>query len=268
MSTWKKIAIGIIGALVVLCGLFMWFVSWANSDAGQATFKEVETRQAIESATANAQSTKDAIAASNAAGTATAIMAGIDERIKNAKLIYEEELDEGSPFIAANIKDYDLTFEEGAATVSLPWSGNFVWESGKEVTDFIAELDCANYGRGISCGFAYGIHKDGNISRYYASTISGSANCGFFDMTTNFSVSYSPYCAYPLAKQTRLQHLRLEKFGANVRLYVNDKLMDERILEDPKFQTGEVGLLIGRSGGEQSEMNEVRIDHFKIWELP
>lgn len=88
----------------------------------QATFREVETKQAFESATANAQSKLDALAAANAAGTATAVMAGIDDRIKNAKSIYEEGLDGGSPFIAgkagdrltkglqAIIKKYSLTF--------------------------------------------------------------------------------------------------------------------------------------------------------------
>jgi hypothetical protein len=268
MSLGKKIAIGIIGTLVILCGLFAWFVSWGNSEEGQAVFREVETRQAIESATANARSTLDAAASANAAATATAVMAGIDARMQNAKLIFKDGLDEGSPFIAANIKDYDLTFEEGAATISLPWSGSFVWESGKTVTDFIAELDCANYGDGINCGFAYGIHKDGDYTHYYASVIAGGYKCGFFDMTTNFSVSNYPYCAYPHSKESRLQHLRLEKFGANIRFYVNGQLMDQRVLEDPNFLSGGVALLIGRAGGEQSEMNEVRIDNFKIWELP
>jgi hypothetical protein len=268
MSRGKKIVIGIVGTLVVLCGLFMWFVNWSNSDSGQATLNEVGKRQAIEGATANAQSTADVVASANAAGTATAVMAGIDARMQNAKLIFEDGLDEGSPFIAANIKDYNLKFEDGAATIRLTWNGDVLWESGKEVTDFIAELDCANYGDGINCGFAYGIHHDRDYTHYYASVIAGGYKCGFFDMTTNFSAANYPYCNYPHSKESWLQHLRLEKFGANIRFYVNGQLMDQRVLEDPKFLSGGVALLIGRAGGEQSEMNEVRIDNFKVWEIP
>jgi hypothetical protein len=261
MSRGKKIALGIFMVIALLCGAFMLFVNWANSDEGQATFKEVGTRQAIESATANAQHAAES-------ETATAVMTGIDQRIKNAKLVFQDDLKEGSPFIAANIQDHNLKYEDGEATIRLTWDGFSIWESGKQLKDFIAELDCANYGDGISCGFAYGVHKDKDIFRYYGSTISGGYKCGFFDITTNFSASNYPYCNYPHSSSSWLQHLRLEKFGANVRFYVNEQLMDQRVLEDPNFLSGGVALLIGRAGGEQSEMNEVRIQNFKVWEIP
>jgi hypothetical protein len=268
MSRGKKILIGVIVLLVLFCGAFMLFVNWANSDSGQQTFKEVETRQAIESATAAVQSTQDAVAAANAAGTTTAVMAAIDNRLQNAQLVYEEGLDEGSPLIAENIKDFDLSFEDGVATIWLPWDGSSVWEIGKELTDFAAEMDCIGYGSGVYCGFAYGIHHNNDKTNFYASVISGSASCGFFDFTTNFTRSNYDYCNYPHSSESFLQHLRLEKFGSNIRFYVNGKLMDESILEKADFLSGGFALFFGRAGGESSEINQVHLDNLKVWELP
>lgn len=266
MSRGKKILIGAAAALVMLCGGFMLFVNWTNSEEGQASMNEVGTKQAVESATAAAQAATQAQAEANAAGTATAVMQGIDGRIQNAQLVFEEGLDEGSPFIAENIMDYDLTYKDGIASVSLPWNGSFVIESGVQPTDFIAEVDCANMGEGIYCGIAYGVRQKGDRLRYYGSVISGYYNCGFFDMTLDFPSASYPMCNYPT--QGKLHRLRVEKFGSNLRFYVGGTLMDERILEDEEFLTGGVALLFGRAGGEQSDFNDVLLDNFKIWEIP
>lgn len=268
MSTKKKIALVFLGIVVLLCGGFAWFVNWANSEEGQAEFRRIETKQAVASATAAPQATAQAQATAQSAATGTAVMAGIDARLQQAELVFEEGLDEGSPFIAQNIRDLTVNFEDGAFTTDLTWNGFYVWEIGQTLTDFAAELDCANYGDGINCGFAYGIQNVEGARRYYASLISGSWHCAFFDSTTSFSVSHYPGCKYPHSDSSRLQRLRLEKFGANVRFYVNGQLMDTRTLEDERFFSGGMGIIFGRAGGEQSDMNDVRLDHLKVWNLP
>lgn len=266
MSRGKKIAIGAIAGLILLCGAGMLFVNWANSDEGQAAMDEVGTKQAVSSATARVEETARAESEARAAGTATAVMLDIDRRIQNAQLVFEDGLDEGSPFIAENIMDYDLTYKDGVAAVSLPWNGFFVIESGKQLTDFIAEVDCDPQGDGISCGIAYGVRKKEDRFYYYASLTAGSYKCGFFDYTVDFPKSSYSICNYPT--EGLLQHLRVEKFGSNLRFYVGGKLMDQRILENQDFLTGGVALIFGRAGGEQSEINKVWLDNFKVWEIP
>ena len=268
MSRGKKIIIGIIGTLVLLCGAFMLFVNWSNSDSGQAAMNEVGTKQAIESATANAQSTLDAAAAANASGTATAAMAGIDARIQNAQVIFEDGLDEGSPFITKNMDGGDLSYEDGVAKIYFAFGGFDYLKIDKDVTDFIAEADCAPYGEGVFCGFAYGINESGKFPKYYASVISGSYKCGFFDHAADLPSDKYFNCNYPQSTTGKLQHLRLEKFGSNFRFYVNGELLDERVLENQDYLSGSVGLYYGRAGGENSELNDIYIDNFKVWEIP
>lgn len=256
----------IIGAVIffcicLLCVSFMIFVNWSNSDEGQATFREVETREA---ATAAAEATIQ----TSANATATATWATINERIKNAQVVFEDSLEEGSPFIDANIKDKSIRFEKDSAVISLPWDGFSVWSINQTLTDFIAEMDCSNGSDSISCGFAYSLqHKDGK-SYYYASTLSGTYNCGFFDFTADFTHSNILGCDYPRNKSSFLQHIRLEKFGANIRFFVNDKLAEQRTIEKQDFLSGEFGLVFGRAGGEQSDPNRVYISNLKVWKLP
>lgn len=268
MTRGKKIIFGLVGAFVLLCGAFMAFVNWSNSDAGQASLNETGTQQAAESATANTQATMDAAAASNASGTATAVMAGVDARIQNAQIVFEDGLDEGSPFITSNIDGGDLRYEDGVAKIYFAFGGFDYLNIGKQMTDFIAEADCTTYGEGVFCGFAYSIDENGKYPAYYASVISGAYKCGFFDHTISLPSDSRFNCNYPQSTTTKLQHLRLEKFGANIRFYVNGTLLDERILENNEALSGDVGMYYGRSGGEQSDLNDVYIDNFKVWELP
>jgi hypothetical protein len=263
MSKGKKIALGVIGALVVLCGLFMAFVSWANSDAGQATFKEVETKNAIEAATVAVQNTQGAQATSNAAGTATAEMQSVGARIQNAQLVFDESFDEGSAFIAANIGGKRIYFRDGIPEIS---AGIDVWKSGKVVKDFVAEVDCATSGAGTFCGIAYGVNQD----FYYASYIQAGEHCGFDDRTSSFSNSRSWPCSYPSSPTTPgINRVRLERFGKNMRFYVNGGLMDERVLDNTESQTGDVGLYLGQFDmGDAGALDYVKVDSFKIWEMP
>jgi hypothetical protein len=256
MSKGKKILIGVIGALVVLCGLFMAFVSWANSDAGQATFKEVGTKNAIESATAAVQNAR-------VAGTATAEAQVLNERIRNAQLVFEESFSEGSAFIAANNGDNPIHFSDGIPEIRARID---VWKSGKVVKDFIAEVDCATSGDGTFCGIAYGVHQN----FYYASYIQAGERCGFDDRTSSFSTSKSWSCNYPPSPTTPgINRARVERFGQTMRFYVNGGLMDERVLDNAESQTGDVGLFLGQFNmGDASALDYVKVDSFKIWKMP
>ncbi len=255
MTKNRKIILGVAGVFIFLCGAFMLFVNWSNSDEGQASLREAETQDAITSANASTQAAEQAQAE-----------ADHQARLQNAKLVFEDGLAEGSSFLNKNIGDHKLSFDDGIAVIYLPWDSFFVWESGQTLGEFAAELDCIGYGSAISCGFAYSVRDGG--AHYYAAMISGSANCGYLDSTSDFSVSLYPLCNYPHASQGVVQHLRLERFGNAMRFYVNGKLMKEDTLDKPEFFSGGVGLIFGRAGGKQSEINEVRIANFKVWALP
>lgn len=267
MSLGKKVVIGIVVFFLIVCGLMAWFVNWSNSDAGQAAFREVETQQAYASATAAVIETQNAYA--NA--TSTAVMALVDARIQNAQLVFEEDFsNEDSAFIKANAGDFDPFFKDGTAEMILPWNGSYTWALPNDFTDFVAEVECYTTNDAF-CGVAYGIHKkEGNPERsyFYASGI-GTADVYFFDdLTTGFSSSKYMRKNFADSPTDDFTHrVRVEKFGANMRLYVNGQLMDERVLESSDALTGKVGFYFGKATNE-SGIQTVTVSSFKVWELP
>ncbi len=266
MSTGKKIAIGAIIVFLLLCAAFMAFVNWSNSDAGQQTFKEVETRQAIESATAAVQAAQDAQSTAQAAGTATAVMAGIQDRLQNAKLVFENNFDEGTPILSSDGKEISAYYRDGIPEITVTWNGYYVVPIQKDLTDFVAEVDCM--ASGAFCGIAYGVHMTADADVFYASGIGSTDNYFFDDHTKSFTStnwSYSNFAQSPAAPG--LHRLRTEKFGQNMRFYVNGQLIEERILENPAALSGDVGFYFGKAN-EDSGIQYIQVDNFKVWELP
>lgn len=260
MTRGKKIVIGIIASAVVLCVLFVWFVNWSNSDAGQATLHEVETQQAIESATA-------VVAQANASGTATAVMSHVEVRLSNAKLVFEENFDEGSEFIKKNHEGDEPYFRDGLPEFIVAWNGYRIWRIDQKLTDFVAELDC--WTNGAFCGIAYNITQGDSFDSFYASSIGTSDTCIFDDHTSSFASTHSSYCNFPPSTTTGFtHHLRVEKFGSNLRFYVNGQLMDERILDNLATQPSTVGFYFGKATSESGGIQTVHVDSFKVWELP
>lgn len=275
MPTLKNIVIGLAVIGVLLCGFGIWFVNWANSEAGQATFREVETRQAMEAATQAAVEEAQATAIAQIASTVTAAAAQFDTRLASAELIFEEDFAENSPFITQkNVEERYIFFDDGIPQVSFGFPGSELWTIDQEVGDFIAEVDCGTSGKGTYCGIVYGIHyaaddTEKTARKYYASFIKSPGHCGFDDLTSWYSVSDSDLCSYgesPAA--STLHRLRVERIGPIMRFYVNGNLIEERILENSASQMGEIGVYIGRQDPDQSLSNYLKIDSFKVWRLP
>ncbi|MFN8433693.1 MAG: hypothetical protein U0V18_06720 [Anaerolineales bacterium] len=52
-----------------------------------------------------------------------------------------------------------------------------------------------------------------------------------------------------------------------MRLYVNGELMEERFLDNPAIVSGDVGFYFGKASDE-SGIQTVQFDNFRVWELP
>lgn len=260
MSRGVKITIGIVVVIVLFCGAVMLFVNWANSDEGQAAMNEVSTQQAVASATS-------AVQTQQASGTATATWSDIEARLQNMVLVHENTFEEGTPLVNSFGEDLEPFYRDGIPEITIPWNSSTTLPIEKQLTDFVAEVDCM--ASGAFCGIAYNITINSEGKKdYYASGI-GNADNFFFD---NFYASL-PSSTWerenfpPSPAEGFLHHLRLERFGQVMRFYVNGQLMEERLLTDPKAVPGDVAFYFGKANSETG-IQYIQMDNFRVWELP
>ena len=260
MSNGRKIAIGVVVLFVCLCVAAIAFVNWSNSDETQAEFKAIDTQQAIDNATA-------VVATQQASGTATAVWSEIEARMQTMTLVYENIFEEGTPLINEFGEDLDPYYRDGIPEVIIPWNGYSILSSNLNLTDFVAEVDCAN--NGTFCGIAYNYKdNDEERSQYFASGI-GQADTYFFDdlYASLPSSNWDRKDFDPSPADGSLHRVRVERFGQVMRLYVNAELMEERILDNPEIVSGDVGFYFGKASSE-SGIQTVQFDNFRVWELP
>lgn len=267
MSRGVKITIGIVVIIICLCGAVMLFVNWANSDEGQAAMDEVSTQQAVASATAAMEATAQAQAEANSAATAAAVMATVNERMQNMTLVHENTFEEGTPIVNKFGEDLEPYYRDGIPEIIVPWNGSTILFNNLNLTDFVAEVDCAN--NGAYCGIAYNYQDNGEErSQYFASGI-GKADTYFFDdlYASLPSFNWERKNFAPSPAEGFLHRIRVERFGQVMRLYVNGELMEERLLNYPEAVSGDVGFYFGKASDE-SGIQTVQFDNFRVWELP
>lgn len=260
MSRGVKITIGIIVILICLCGAGMLFVNWANSEETQAEFKAIDTQQAIDNATA-------VVATQQASGTATATWSEIEARMQNMTLVHENTFEEGTPLVNEFGEDLEPYYRDGIPEIIVAWNGSTILFSNLNLTDFVAEVDCAN--NGTFCGIAYNYKDNGEErSQYFASGI-GRADTYFFDdlYASLPSSNWDGKNFAPSPAEGFLHRIRVERFGQVMRLYVNGELMEERLLDYPEAVSGDVGFYFGKASSE-SGIQTVQFDNFRVWELP
>ena len=255
-----KIAIGVLVVLICLCGAGMLFVNWANSEEGQAAMDEVSTQQAIESATA-------VVATQQASGTATATWSELEARMQNMTLVHENTFEEGTPILNEFGEDLEPYYRDGIPEIIVPWNGSTILKANVNLSDFVAEVDCAN--SGTFCGIAYNYKDNGEErSQYFASGI-GAADRFFFDdlYASLPSSNWDGKNFAPSPAEGFLHRIRVERFGQVMRLFVNGELMEERLLNNPEIVSGDVGFYFGKASDE-SGIQTVYFDNFRVWELP
>ncbi len=260
MSRGVKIAIGIVVIIICLCGAVLLFVNWANSDEGQAAMNEVSTQQAIESATA-------VVATQQASGTATATWSEIEARLQNLTLVYENTFEEGTPIVNKFGEDLEPYYRDGIPEIIVAWNGFTILPSGKDLGDFVAEVDCMT--NGAFCGIAYNIVSESAEKEIFFASGIGTADQYFFDdrYASLPSSIWKSKNFPPSPAEGFLHRLRLERFGQVMRFYVNGELMEERLLDYPEAVSGDVGFYFGKASDE-SGIQTVQFDNFRVWELP
>ena len=264
-NKWLRIMIiTVIGVLLVCCISVALFVNWDNQPENVAAAVQRH-------ATQTAQGALDAAATNTTNAAATQEMQSITERLKKANPVFAETFDANSAFLKQNTGSLSITMNDGVPDILLPFNGDNVWPVGKDLKDFVAEVDCAPAGNGTFCGIAYDIHpKDQQPNgTFYGSYTSYGGNCGFDDLTGSFSVSKSWSCTPPQSPAAgSLNRLRVERFGQHLRFYVNGQLMDERLLTGDYASGGDVGLYFGRASDNSGGDSNVMVDNLKVWALP
>lgn len=260
MSRGVKIAIGIVVVIICLCGAGMLFVNWANSDEGQAAMNEISTQQAVASATG-------AVQTQQASGTATAAWSEIESRLQNLTLVYENTFEEGTPIVNKFGEDLEPYYREGIPEIIVAWNGYTILPIGKDLGDFVAEVDCM--ANGAFCGIAYNITSDSSDKeKYFASGIGTADRFFFSDLYASLpSTNWDGKNFAPSPAEGFLHRVRVERFGQVMRLYVNGELMEERLLNYPEAVSGDVGFYFGKASDE-SGIQTVQFDNFRVWELP
>lgn len=256
MSRGRKILVGVFTAIAMTCGLLAWFVNWSNSDSGQQTLREVETQQAVASATAESIS-----------ATATAEVAHAEEIISDAELIYENTFEDGVKILTPSGEEIEPYYRNGIPEVTVAFNGFTLLPISENLDGFIAELDCM--ASGAFCGIAYNITLDseGN-TRFFASGVGDSSQYFFDDLSTPVSsTTWKQKSFAPSSAGGFLNRLRVERFNQAMRFYVNGKLMDERVIDKPEGASGDVALYFGKATGK-SGIQYVQFDNFRVWKLP
>ncbi|NWF64391.1 MAG: hypothetical protein HXY38_08810 [Chloroflexi bacterium] len=260
MSRGVKIAIGMVVVLVCLCGAGMLFVNWANSEEGQSAMNEVSTQQAIESATS-------VVATQQASGTATAAWSEIEARLQNATLIYENTFDEGTPIPVPGGDPLKPYYRDSIPELTIAFNSTLILPIGQTVNDFVAEVDCM--ASGAFCGIAYDIKTNSNGRQtYFASGVGDTDRFFFQDNYKSLPASiWNGENFPPSTAKGFLNRIRVERFGQVMRLYINGQLMEERLLDAPGSDSGDVGFYFGKANDE-SGIQYIQFDNFRVWELP
>ena len=260
----RYLIIAAIGMFFLCCISVVLFVNWSNQPENVAADLAARTAEAFQNATQTAQAVQNAAAA-------TQEMQQITARLEKARPVFTETFDNNSAFLKQNIGDLSFSMSDGYPDIDVPFNADHIWPVGKELGDFVAEVDCEPAGEGAFCGIAYGLHsKDGNPNGIFSASFTGSGGrCGFADSTGNFSTTKDWDCAAPQSPAAgTLNRLRVERFGQHLRFYVNGQLMDDRVVTSQETSGGGVGLYFGRASTNNSGVFHVMVDNFKVWELP
>ena len=256
----RNLIIAALGLLFLCCICGALFVAWANQPENVAASLATRTAEAYQNATQTA-----------AAKTANAAATQEIAQIAKSSPVFSETFEENSAFLKQNIGSLSMTMNGGVPDVLLPFNADNIWPIGKQVKDFVAEVDCQAIGTGTYCGIAYGLHaKDQKPnSLFYASFTGAGGLCGFLDETGGFSTTKSWSCNPPESTAGGgLNRLRVERFGQHLRFYVNGQMMDDRVLSSPEASGGDVGLYFGRSSETSGGDTHVMFDNLKVWSLP
>ena len=257
----RNLLIALGGALAVCCLAAVGLVLWQIPESPAAAAARQTTQ------TAATEQAGAAEAAANATGTAA--FAEIDSRLQAAQPVFTDTLGADSGFVKQNAGGLTVSAQGGATQIDLPFNGSHVWPIGQSLSDFVAELDCQPMGSNAFCGIAYGDHPANSGGTFYASYYGTGGQCGFEDATGSATSTKEWSCTPPAAPAASgLNRLRVERFGNNLRFFVNGQQMDQRMLTNAGALSGGVGLFFGQASSDNSGVFYVTVANFNVSQLP
>jgi hypothetical protein len=252
---------GGIGAVVICLSLLIAGGVWIMNDPQvQADVSATDTAQARAAAV-------DAV-------TATTEFDTLQARLANKQVLLNESFSKSDAFTGQNLSDafkggvQNGVYHAGVYITTSSSTLERILPLGKELTDFVAEVDCTSSDPDGFCGIAYDMQPVAsmNVKSYYVSAVGDINECDFASvLRTGWSTNSIGGCA--AGRQPN--HLRVERFGIYLRFYVNDQLIDAKELKDDGMGSGDVGLYFGaNTPANFAKQIDLTADNFQVWSLP
>lgn len=250
-----KIILGIIAAVIIIVlALGFLFVQWANKPENVAEFKrikEAETTKKIEDEKRKVELEKE-IEAKKAN-----LKLVIDEKFANNRFEFlDYKFSESSPFKFENNEFHYSVFSTRNSNQT-----NYFIFSKEDFGDFAAEMDFTIHGYEARTGIFWDAQPNGerNPNSYQVAYSSASG------LDVEAGDDGDSYNLGSFFESLTTQKLRVERFGKNLKVRVNDKVLFDKNIANAG--QGKVGIFLRNRGGNKNDSGSINIDikSFKVW---
>lgn len=240
MPVWLIIVLAIVGLLLLGC------LAIGALGAGLVLQSANPTAQAATAEASQMQLTAD------------------EELIVNGELLVEEPFDSADSIDVSPGDGSTATVEGGMYEASLTEQSFRSVYLNEPLTDFASEVECTVVSGGSegACGIIFGVNEtdDPNNNDQHFFFVSG-GNYGMQTVNGGSNSSWSRSNGAVKSAEGEINLLRVLRQGSEVRLYVNDTLVDRFELTD--LPEGGVGFAVRADEGDAT----LRLDNFRIWSI-
>jgi hypothetical protein len=249
-----KIILGILVFVIVgvlILGFF--FVRWANQPGQVAELKRMREAEATKKAEDDKKRAEleKAIEAKRAD-----LKLAIDENFVNDRFEFlDYKFDKSSQFKVKENKFNYSVFSTGNSNPT-----NYFIFSKEDFTDFAAEMDFDIHGYDSRAGVFWDAQPNGDRDPTAYQVAYSSA--GGLDVEAGISESFD---LGSFAESLTTQKLRVERFGKNLTVSVNGKVLFDKIVGNAG--RGKVGIFLRNRGGSKDRSDSIDIDikSFRVW---
>ena len=249
-----KIILAILGIIIIgFLVLGFLFVRWANQPEQVAEFKRMREAEATKKA--DDEKKRGELEKEIAAKRANLKLV-IDENFANNRFEFlDYKFDKSSLF---KFKENKFNFSVFSIKNSNPT--NYFIFSKDDFGDFAAEMDFDIHGYYSRAGIFWDAQPNGDRdpTAYQAAYSSASG----LDVEAGESESFN---LGSFTESVTTQKLRVERFGKNLKVSVNDKVLFDKTIENAG--QGKVGIFLRNRGGSKDSSDSITVDvkSFKVW---
>ena len=238
--------------------LMVFAVWYSQTSEGKAIYAKQQAKERADSLQAKAQVAKE------------------DESLKNATLIVDETCNGTGPLKLPvfDIKSDKLFYEDGKYKAHLgAWKREYYFGIGKEMDNFIAEVQCDVGNAGI-CGIVWALPLVRSDDRtpsnaHFVRTTDGWRTTEMPPKGMSHSHENGTRWVKDLMKDDPMRVLKVKKFGRKVTCYIDNEEVRTFELSENFPPSGEVGLLVGKRDMPQGQsyFGSIAVKRFRVWEL-